>query len=73
MITFSTRAEAIRYVERCIEESSGGPADARAEYDIDAIADDVIGDYDSGFAIDDDIDSGGVAAFWESVEGHALA
>lgn len=71
MITFTTRNEAMRYIERCIEESSGGPADARAEYDIDAIAADVLGDYESGFSIDDDIDGGGVDAFWSAVERHA--
>lgn len=72
MQTFKTRAEAVRYIERCIEESSGGPADARGEYDVDGIAEDVIGDYESGYAIEDDLDSGAVDDFWQSVERHPL-
>ena len=41
-ITFSTRGEAIASIIEAIE-AGGGVADARSEYDIDAIADAVIG------------------------------
>ena len=41
-ITFSTRGEAIAFIIEAIE-AGGGVADARSEYDIDAIADEVIG------------------------------
>lgn len=67
MATFTTRTDAIRYIERCIEESSGGPADARAEYDIDAIADQVISDEDGEYTIPEDADAGDVDAFWDAV------
>lgn len=64
MDTYTTRNEAIHYE---IELSLGEYAD---EYDIDAIADEVIiatGEgVDYGFTIDDDAD------FWAIIEKHAL-
>lgn len=46
----STRAEAIAAIVAAIQ-AGGVVADARAEYDVDAIADRVLGDYDSGYAV----------------------
>ena len=78
-ITFSTRGEAIASIIEAIEDG-GGVADARSEYDIDAIADAVIG-YDGDqtpegatiassvyFFIDADED-----AFWGTVADHELS
>lgn len=67
MTTFSTRNEAVDYIVNSIE-ASGAVADARAEYDIDAIADAVIGDYPTYEIGEDDPD-----AFWALVEANAYA
>lgn len=64
--TYSTRDEAIeREIVDAIE--AGVVIDARVEYDVDAIADEVLGDYDDGFAcmVDHDV-------FWASVEAHEI-
>lgn len=64
--TYSTRDEAIeREIVDAIE--AGVVIDARAEYDIDAIADEVLGDYDDGYACMVDHD-----AFWASVAAHEV-
>lgn len=65
MTTFSTRNEAVDYIVNSIE-ASGAVADARAEYDIDAIADAVIGDYPTYEISEDD-----PAEFWALVEANA--
>lgn len=64
MSTYSTRDEAIEREIIAPIEASGVVADARAEYDVDAIADAVLGDYDDGYAciVDDD-------DFWAVVAG----
>lgn len=67
MTTFSTRDEAINYVIASIE-ATGVVQDATAEYDIDAIADAVIGDYPD-YEIAEDGE--GVQEFWAIVEAHA--
>jgi len=76
--TFTTRDEAIASITEAIE-AGGAVADARSEYDIDAIADAVIGydeevDADGAtiassvhFYIDADEDD-----FWEAVADHEL-
>lgn len=65
--TYSTRYEAI---EREIVEplKVGVIPNARAEFDIDAIADEVLGDHEDGYAcmVDDD-------SFWEIVAAHHVA
>ena len=48
--TYSTRDEAIRIEIVDAIEATGIVEDAYAEFDIDAIADKVLGDYDQGFA-----------------------
>lgn len=71
---YTTRGDAIAVgIVRPIEDSEGGrlTLDAYAEYDIDAIADEVIlevnwGTTDYGFIIDIDPDD-----FWEVVLKHA--
>lgn len=60
MTTYTTRTEAI---QREIIEPLGEHADA---HDIDAIADAVLGDYEAGYALRDDVD------FWEIVANNAL-
>lgn len=61
--TYTTRNEAIAAIIDAIEAH---PAItwARAEYDIDAIADEVIGDYADGYRIADGIE------FWAAVARH---
>lgn len=62
---YSTRDEAIfREIIEPIEH--GDVEDARAEFDIDAIAEKVLGDYDEGYAfkVTDD-------EFWKIVEENA--
>lgn len=61
--TYSTRNEAVAAIIDSIE-AHPAIADARAEYDIDAIADEVIGDYADGYRI-----AGGIK-FWASVSRH---
>lgn len=65
MSTYTTRNEAI---EREIVEpiENGDVADARTEFDIDAIADAVLGDYSEGYACQVEIDE-----FWQIVMEHA--
>lgn len=64
MDTFSTRDEAVAKIVETIE-ASGVVEDARAEYDVDAIADVVLGDYDQGYA--QQVDE---AEFWTVVAAH---
>ena len=66
MTTYATRAEAIqREIIDPIE--ANGTDIARAEdYDIDAIADEVLGDYADGYELKVDLDE-----FWRIVERHA--
>lgn len=65
--TYSTRYEAI---EREIVEpiKAGVIPNARAEFDIDAIADEVLGDHEQGYTcmVDED-------RFWEIVASHHIA
>lgn len=63
MTDYSTRNEAIDAIVTAIE-SSPEVRDARAEYNIDAIADEVIGDHADGYRIDTNV-------FWDAVERHA--
>lgn len=63
--TYTTRTEAIQ-AEILDPISAGAVDDAVAEYDIDAIAAEVIGDYSQGYACQVD-----EAAFWAIVEKHA--
>ena len=64
--TYTTRAEAIQREIIDPIEASGEVADARAAYDVEAIADEVLGDYAQGYACLVDADS-----FWWVVERHA--
>lgn len=57
--TYTTRDEAI--YREIVEPIEAGEAN-RDEYDIDAIADRVLGDYEEGFALKVDTDE-----FWEIV------
>lgn len=57
--TYTTRDEAI--TREIVEAIEAGEA-RRDEYDIDAIADRVLGDYEEGFALKVDTDE-----FWEIV------
>lgn len=57
--TYTTRDEAI--YREIVEPIEAGAAN-RDEYDIDAIADRVLGDYEEGFALKVDTDE-----FWEIV------
>lgn len=82
---FASRDEAInRQIVEAIQ-GSGEVADARAEYDIDAIADIVLGDFGSGFLTlpayggltpemirDGESNDAGVDAFWDVVADHPL-
>lgn len=66
MTTYSFRDHAIQFeIIDAIE--AGGINDARAEFDIDAIADEIIGDY-NGFACKVDEES-----FWEIVADHHVS
>lgn len=58
--TYATRSDAIAAVITAIEATGEASAD---EYDIDAIAAEVIGDYAHGYQIDED-------AFWTVVASH---
>lgn len=62
MNTFTTRTDAIDHIVTAIE-ATGEVADAHAEFDIDAIADRVIGAY-PGYTIAD-------ADFWAAVQDNA--
>ncbi|MEP9391672.1 hypothetical protein ABLE94_05330 [Gordonia sp. VNK1] len=63
---FATRDDAVADVVTAIE-STGEVTDAYAEYDVDAICDEVIGDYKSGYA-----PRVTVREFWACVARHAL-
>lgn len=63
---YTTRDEAIQREIIDPIEASGEVADARAEFDVDAIADEVLGDYEAGYASRVDADE-----FWRIVERHA--
>lgn len=65
--TYTTRDDAIDAEIIKPIEASGVVEDARAEFDIDAIADEVLGDYEQGFTCTVDED-----AFWEIVTAHEL-
>lgn len=64
--TFTTRDEAIQRIIVDPIEASGEVADARATYDVEAIADAVLGDHSVGYACLVDADE-----FWQIVEQHA--
>lgn len=64
MTTYTTRTDAVAAIIDAIE-ASNEVADARAEYNIDAIADEVIGDYADGYRLADHDE------FWASVSRHA--
>jgi len=66
MTTYATRAEAIQREIIDPIEASGEVSDARAEFDVDAIADEVLGDHAAGYAPIVDADE-----FWRVVERHA--
>lgn len=65
--TFSTRDEAIERQIIEVLEAGGAVTDAHAEFDIDAIADEVLGDYEDGYASRVDSDE-----FWEVVDKYRL-
>ena len=65
MRTYSTRAQAI--AREIVDPINEGAADA-IDYDVDAIADAVLGDYEHGYAPVVDADE-----FWEIVSEHALS
>lgn len=62
--TYTTRSEAI--YREIIEAIEAGDA-TRDEYDIDAIADRVLGDYEEGFALKVE-----ESEFWDIVAAHAI-
>ena len=64
--TYTTRDEAIQREIVAAIEASGEVADAWAEFDIDAIAEEVLGDYADGYELKVDLDE-----FWRIVERHA--
>lgn len=65
MTRYTTRTEAItREIVEAIE-ATGVVEDAHAEYDIDAIADAVLGDYEDGYALTVTTDE-----FWDIVARH---
>lgn len=72
--TYSTRIDAVDAIITAIE-AGGAVDDARAEYDIDAIADKVIcGDFIEGYALggsDSDDPYADHDAFWAVVMEHA--
>lgn len=62
--TYSTRTDAIHEIIAVIE--SGHVDDAVREFDIDAIADRVLGDYDEGYTLQVSSEE-----FWDIVARHA--
>lgn len=66
MSTYSTRTEAI--AREIIDPINAGDADA-SDYDIEAIADAVLGDYESGYALVVSEEE----EFWSVVAEHALS
>lgn len=66
MTTYITRDDAIQREIVDPIEASGEVRDARAEYDIDAIADAVLGDHAQGYATR--VDDG---EFWQHVAANA--
>jgi len=66
MTVYTTREEAIEHIIIKPIESSGLVDDARAEYDIPAIADAILGDADQGYASQVPPDK-----FWQIVEKHS--
>lgn len=65
MTRYTTRTEAIaREIIEAIE-ATGVVNDAYAEFDIDAIADEVLGDYEDGYALTVTTDE-----FWDAVAKH---
>ena len=65
MTRYTTRTEAIdREIIEAIE-ATGVVEDAHAEFDIDAIADEVLGDYEDGYALTVTTDE-----FWDAVAKH---
>ena len=65
--TYITRDDAIYWEIIKPIEANGEVADARAEFDIDAIADEVLGDYSEGFACTVD-----ESRFWEITMAHLI-
>ena len=66
MTSYTTRAEAIQREIIDPIEAGGEVTDARTAYDVDAIADEVLGDHAAGYAPKVDADE-----FWAIVERHA--
>lgn len=66
MKTYSNRNEALQTEIIAPIEASGGVKDAYAEFDIDAIEDEVLGGYEDGYAVKVDVNE-----FWQIVEKHA--
>ena len=66
--TYTTRDDAIAAEIIRPIEASGEVTDARAEFNIDAIADEVLGDYDEGYTC-----IVGEDAFWAIVAAHHIA
>lgn len=62
---YTTRTEAINREIVEVIETTGVVEDAHAEYDVDAIADEIIVSNERGYKIDEDVD------FWATVERHA--
>ena len=63
MTRYATRDQAIAFIVECIEAGDA----TRAEFDIEAIADAVLSDWDRGYIITADTEE-----FWAAVERHAL-
>lgn len=64
--TYSTRTEAIQ--REIVEPILAGDVDSIEEYDVDTIADRVLGDYSTGYAL-----RVSETAFWAIVEAHVVA
>ncbi|PFG21253.1 hypothetical protein [Serinibacter salmoneus] len=63
---YATRKEAIEREIIAAIEGTGEVADARVEFDIDAIADEVLSDYLPGYEV-----MANTEGFWAAVERHA--
>lgn len=67
MRKYTTRTEAVQAEIIDPIEAGGAVEDAYAEYDIDAIEDQVLADHLSGYALKVSVEE-----FWKIVEDHAL-
>lgn len=63
--TYSTRDEAIQ--SEIIDAIMAGDVDSIEEYDVEAIADEVLGDYSTGYACQVTVEE-----FWDSVQRHEV-